>query len=135
MSPFFALLSGSLFTVGLVISGMVNPKKVIGFLDIFGSWDPSLLFVMVGAIFFNLISFHFLMKKKPLCSECHDLPSSKKVTPKLVIGSALFGIGWGLLGICPGPGLVNLATLELNAFLFILSLLIGMSAFKFFLDK
>ncbi|MFT6069331.1 MAG: putative membrane protein YedE/YeeE [Bacteriovoracaceae bacterium] len=119
-----------IFAFGLVISGMTNPSVVIGFLDILGNWNFSLVFVMVGAISFNFIVFKLLVKKKPYCAPTHFLPTNTTVDKKLVIGSAMFGIGWGIAGICPGPGIVNLVTNDSSAFLFIISLLGGMLLFK-----
>ncbi len=127
------LVSGVIFSFGLVYSGMTNPAKVIGFLDIFGAWDPSLAFVMGGAVCFNLISFHFIFKRKdPVLEESFDLPAKKDVDKKLLIGATVFGVGWGLIGICPGPSIVNLVTLHLNSFLFVGSMIVGMLVFKFF---
>ena len=122
-----SLLSGILFSIGLVISGMINPVKVIGFLDIFRSWDYSLAFVMGGAIVFNLITFKFILKrKKSILGESFHIVKTKNIDSKLIIGSALFGIGWGTLGICPGPAIVNIVQLNSSIFLFILSMLAGM---------
>lgn len=127
-----AFLSGIIFSVGLVISGMVNPHKVIGFLDVFGEWDISLMFVMGGAVSFNLIAFRLVTKRdKPFFSENWHLPTASDLDKKLLIGSALFGIGWGIAGICPGPGIVNLVTLKLEAFYFVLSMIMGMLLFHF----
>tara|TARA_Y100000590_G_scaffold281237_1_gene316016 strand:- start:48562 stop:48978 length:417 start_codon:yes stop_codon:yes gene_type:complete len=126
-----SFISGIIFALGLVISGMTNPDKVIGFLDITGNWDYSLMFVMIGAISVTFVMFKVLTKKKPYCGEEHFLPTKKEVDKKIIIGSALFGIGWGMTGVCPGPGFVNLATNESAAFLFIISLLVGMILFKF----
>jgi uncharacterized membrane protein YedE/YeeE len=126
-----SLLSGIIFAFGLVISGMTNPDKVIGFLDILGQWNPSLIFVMVGAILFNFISFKILLKKEaPLCAQKYHLPENKSIDKKLLIGSSLFGIGWGILGICPGPGIVNLVTFNPSTLLFVLSMIVGMFLFK-----
>ncbi len=127
-----ALLSGFLFAIGLVISGMTNPKKVIGFLDIFGSWDYSLAFVMIGAIAINVLTFNFVKRKKPLFSLDFILPLKKSVDSRLIIGASLFGIGWGLVGICPGPGIVNLMSLNSSAALFVVSMVAGMYLFKKF---
>ena len=125
------LVSGIIFSFGLVFSGMTNPEKVIGFLDIFGKWDPSLAFVMGGAVIFNLISFHFILKRKaPLFEQSFDLPLKVEIDKKLIIGASIFGVGWGLIGICPGPSIVNLVTLNLNSFLFVGSMIIGMFVFK-----
>lgn len=130
MKNLIGLLSGIVFGVGLVISGMTNPIKVVGFLDIFGEWDYSLAFVMGGAVVINLILFTLILKRKPLLEEDHSLPSIFKVDKKLISGSALFGIGWGLVGICPGPGIVNLVTLNINSIVFIISMITGMIIFK-----
>lgn len=128
-----SLISGLLFGIGLVISGMVNPDKVKGFLDITRTWDPSLMFVMGGAVVFNFFSFKYIKtKSKPLTSDVFHWPTIKDVNKRLIIGSALFGIGWGIGGICPGPGLVNLATLDPKAVIFVTSMLVGMYLFKIF---
>jgi len=130
MNYFISLLSGFVFSLGLVVSGMINPSKVKGFLDIFGNWDYSLAFVMGGAVIFNIISFKILKNKKPLCADSHFLPTKNKADRNLVIGAILFGAGWGLIGICPGPALVNIATLSTDIFIFIGAMLFGMVLFS-----
>jgi len=96
--------SGLLFSIGLIISGMVNPQKVTDFLDIVGDWDPSLAFVMGGALATTAIGFRLALRRKtPLYGKRHFLPTSTVITPQLIVGSAFFGIGWGLAGLCPGP--------------------------------
>lgn len=133
MSTLFSLLAGIVFAIGLSVSGMVNPDKVIGFLDIFGSvgkWDYALAFVMGGAVVFNFFSFRFLIKRKPLFDSCISLPTNKTIDKKLVAGSAMFGIGWGLMGVCPGPGIVNLATLNPTAIIFVVSLIVGVLLYR-----
>lgn len=126
-----ALISGVLFSIGLVVSGMTNPSIVIGFLDIFGEWNYSLAFVMGGAIAVNLISFKYILSKpEPLCDTEHYVPTNTIIDKKLVIGSAIFGIGWGILGICPGPGVVNIVTLHPTAIGFIGSMIVGMVLFE-----
>lgn len=127
-----SFLSGIIFAIGLVISGMTNPEKVKGFLDILGNWDISLAFVMVGAIFLNFFTFRKITKNKPLFANTHFLPERNDIDLKLILGATLFGIGWGLLGICPGPGIVNLVTLDTNAIIFVLSMTTGMFIFKLF---
>ena len=122
--------SGAIFAVGLSISQMINPYRVKGFLDIFGNWDYSLAFVMAGAVLFNLFAFKFIKSKKPLCSEAHFWPEKKDVDKRLIVGAVLFGVGWGLIGICPGPAIVNLVTLKKEAFIFVLSMIAGMYLFK-----
>ncbi len=129
-----SFLAGFIFTIGLTVSGMINPEKVKGFLDIFGDWDYSLAFVMGGAVVFNFIAFKFLIKKKPVFASSHNLPTKLIVDRDLIIGAILFGIGWGLIGICPGPGIVNLITMETNIFIFVGSMLTGMYLFGLF-DK
>jgi uncharacterized protein len=131
MGMILSLVGGMIFSVGLVISGMINPDKILGFLDVFGKWDYSLAFVMGGAVIFNLISFRIVTQRKPLFNTKHFLPSTLIIDKKLVIGSALFGIGWGILGICPGPGIVNLITLNTTAFLFVGSMSLGMIIFTY----
>ena len=131
MKNLVSLITGVIFAVGLVISGMTNPDKVVGFLDIFGDWDYSLAFVMGGAVSFNLIAFTKILKrKKPLLAEYFDLPGKNKIDRDLIVGSALFGIGWGLVGICPGPGIVNLVTFSSSAFIFIAAMLVGIKCAK-----
>lgn len=130
MSNLFALLSGLVFSVGLVVSGMINPQKVKGFLDIFGDWDYALIFVMGGAVAFNMLAYLIIFKGVPFIGSQFFLPTKKVVDKNLVIGSSLFGIGWGLTGICPGPGIVNLVTLNSNIFIFVASMIVGMLIFK-----
>jgi len=132
MSLIVSLVSGIIFAFGLVISGMTNPAKVLGFLDILGQWDYSLAFVMAGAIGFNLIAFKLISKQsKPLYADKQDLPTNNnKLDKKLLTGSAIFGIGWGVLGFCPGPAIVNLVTFSSSSLLFIASMLVGMFIFK-----
>ena len=129
-SILISFTSGLIFAIGLSVSGMTNPNKVKGFLDIFGNWDISLAFVMIGAIGLNFFSFKKISKKKPLCSDSHFLPTRNDIDLRLILGSAMFGLGWGLLGICPGPGIVNLVTLNSNSILFVVSMTFGMAVFK-----
>lgn len=133
MKTILSMISGIIFAIGLVISGMINPDKVIGFLDIFGQWDYSLAFVMGGAVIFNLVTFKFLKKKeRPFFNENFDWPTKKDIDSNLIVGAALFGIGWGLIGICPGPAIVNLISLDERVFAFVISMILGMIGFKFF---
>ena len=109
----FSLICGLIFGIGLTISGMTNPAKVIGFLDLFGNWDPSLIFVMGGAIVFVAPLFYLLgNKKKPLFESSFQIPAKKNIDRKLIIGASLFGIGWGMVGLCPGPAISSLAFLQ-----------------------
>ena len=104
-----ALIIGSIFGAGLAIAGMLNPSKVVGFLDIFGDWDPSLAFVMGGGILVNAIGHRFVMKRKaPIQCGAFSIPTSTNIDKPLVIGSVIFGVGWGLAGLCPGPVVASL---------------------------
>lgn len=126
-----AFIVGLIFSLGLGLSGMTNPKNVLGFLDIFGDWNPSLIFVMIGAISVHFILFRFIMKREaPLLSHKWHVPTKHEITPSLILGSSLFGIGWGLAGYCPGPALVSLANLNEKPFIFVISMSIGMLIFQ-----
>ncbi len=131
MSRFSEFLVGLLFGIGLIISGMINPAKVIGFLDLFGTWDPSLAFVMGGGIIIGLFGFAFAKKRTSnfLGGALH-LPTSSQIDKRLVIGSLLFGAGWGLAGFCPGPALVTMAAGVPKAMAFVGFMLIGMWLFE-----
>lgn len=126
---------GFLFAVGLGISGMTDPRKVIGFLDIFGKWDPSLIFVMLGSIALHFITFKIIRRRRsPLFSTEWHVPEKTKITSSLIFGSIVFGMGWGLAGYCPGPAIVSLASLEIRPLLFVGFMLVGMFLFQI-LDK
>lgn len=125
-----ALLSGLVFGLGLIVSGMANPAKVLGFLDLAGAWDPSLGLVMAGAILVGF--FAFLVAKRRVRSFLGfemKLPTASAIDSRLLAGSALFGAGWGLAGFCPGPGLVALGMGELKALVFVAAMLAGMVIF------
>ena len=131
MNKIISLISGVIFGFGLTVSSMTNPAKVLGFLDLFGQWDPSLIFVMIGAIIVSS-PFFFLLKNKPLFSESFSIPEIKKIDAKLIVGSSLFGIGWGLIGLCPGPAISSLALLNNHSLAFITSMLFGFLLAKVF---
>lgn len=134
-NSFVALIVGLLFSLGLGIAGMTQPEKVIGFLDVAETWDPSLLFVMIGAVGFHFVTYHLIRKRNsPLFSTVWHVPTKRDLTPTLVIGSFIFGVGWGIAGYCPGPAITALASFETQPVIFILGLLIGMISFKF-LDR
>ena len=124
-----ALVCGLIFGLGLILSGMGSPTKVQNFLDFFGQWDPSLGFVMGGAIAVGLVAFTWAKQRKTaLLGAPMQLPTSTAIDSKLLTGSALFGIGWGLAGFCPGPALMNLSTLNPEVWLFVAAMLAGMGA-------
>lgn|SRR5690554_6003630 len=119
------LFAGTLFGLGLILSGMVNPNKVIGFLDITGDWDPSLALVMVGAIaVFGLGRFVTRAQSKPLAAPSFSAPAEESIDRRLLIGSALFGVGWGIAGFCPGPALVSLVTLDGKVLAFVMAMIV-----------
>ena len=131
MSLLVALISGFIFGIGLLISGMANPSKVLGFLDLAGKWDPSLALVMLGAIIVGLPAFYIAKRRKmAFCGMAINLPDSHKVDKKLIFGSFAFGIGWGLVGFCPGPALVAVGTANIKAIVFTLSMIAGMGIFE-----
>ncbi len=127
MKNISALISGLVFGLGLGISGMMSPAKVKGFLDVTRQWDPSLALVMGGALLVTFITFPFVTKKvKPVLDECFYLPTKKHFEKELIIGPALFGIGWGLVGLCPGPAIANLAVLTPQIGIFVVVMVISM---------
>lgn len=127
---FIEFLVGLLFGLGLLLSGMANPAKILGFLDLFGQWDPSLAFVMGGAL---LVSFFaYLLAKQRTTSFFGDamhLPKATQIDRRLVLGSLVFGAGWGLAGFCPGPALVSMASGETKALVFVAAMVVGMLIF------
>jgi uncharacterized membrane protein YedE/YeeE len=126
-----ALLSGLLFSVGLAVSGMTRPQKVLAFLDVFGRWDPSLAFVMIGAIGVSALAFRARARlAAPVLGERFHTPSTKgPVGPRVVLGAAIFGVGWGLSGMCPGPAVASLATGKLGPAVFVGSMLAAMALY------
>lgn len=128
---FSALFAGLLFGLGLVVSGMVNPAKVIGFLDLFGQWDPSLAFVMGGALIVTAIGYHFVTKNsRPLFEEKFLLPENQTIDARLAVGSVMFGAGWGLVGLCPGPALAAVTLGGLPVLVFLASMGAGVLLFE-----
>ena len=123
----FSLFCGSLFGLGLTLSGMVLPQKVQGFLDVTGAWDPSLALVMVGALAVFMPGYFWVVKPRTnaLCGEPFRLPTKRQLDWRLLGGSLLFGIGWGLVGICPGPAITALVTGQWPILLFVVAMLVG----------
>ncbi len=123
--------AGLLFALGLGISGMTQVEKVVGFLDVFGAWQPTLIFVMMGAIGVHFLLYRLIIRRPaPLLETQWYVPQRKDISPELVCGSALFGMGWGLGGFCPGPAVVSLAGLQARPFIFVASMLSGMLLFR-----
>jgi uncharacterized protein len=132
ISLIFSLFAGLLFGVGLIFSGMTNPEKIIGFLDVTGKWDPSLLFVMLGAISISFFAFRRASKKSAsILGQPMSIPTKKEIDVRLIVGSIIFGIGWGLAGYCPGPGIASIATSNLQPITFVIAMLFGMLAYEF----
>lgn len=121
------ILAGILFGAGLTLGGMTDPARVRGFLDLFGDWDPTLAFVMGGAVLVMALAWIIQPKlAQPLFAEGFSLPTRRDLTPKLIGGSALFGIGWGVAGLCPGPGIAALVIEPFSAAIFVIAMLAGM---------
>ena len=126
------LLSGALFGGGLAISGMTNPARVRGFLDVAGAWDPTLAFVMGGALAVMVVVWRMQRRfAHPLFAEKFVLPTRKDIDARLIAGAALFGVGWGIAGICPGPAFAMLALVPVDAAIFLIGLFAGMALFRF----
>ncbi len=131
MSILSALIAGLVFGLGLIVSGMADPAKVLGFLDLAGPWDPSLALVMVGAIAVGAVAFAIATRsQRTWLGLDFKLPTARHIDRRLVGGSLLFGIGWGLAGFCPGPALVALGMGELKAAVFVAAMLAGMGLFE-----
>ena len=136
MKTFIAFTVGLIFSIGLGISGMTQTQNVRGFLDVMGEWNYSLIGVMGGAILVHSILFYFIKKKSsPLLDSKFYLPTRKDLDWRLITGSALFGIGWGWAGICPGPGIVAATSGDLNVIIFLSFMIFGMGVFKLVEDK
>ncbi|MCM2678356.1 YeeE/YedE family protein [Echinimonas agarilytica] len=132
MTHLISLISGVLFGIGLTISGMVNPDKVIGFLDVTGHWDPSLAFVMGGALMIYLPGYWFYGRHQNQAISGGNMqwPQSQRIDRKLILGATLFGLGWGLVGLCPGPALSSLLSGNPSIGLFVVSMFIGFALAK-----
>jgi uncharacterized membrane protein YedE/YeeE len=129
MQALASFLCGLIFGAGLLISGMTQPAKVLGFLDIFGRWDPTLAFVMAAALAISSVGYMLARhQKRPILAAQHFWPSRADINRPLVIGSLFFGTGWGLVGLCPGPALENLVSLSPRVFVFVMAMIAGMGA-------
>ena len=126
-----SLAAGLIFGLGLILSGMANPEKVLGFLDLAGQWDPSLALVMVGAIAVGVVAFQWAGRRSSsYLGQSFGIPTSTLIDRRLVVGSLMFGAGWGLAGFCPGPALVALGAGEQKAFVFVLAMVAGMMVYE-----
>lgn len=131
MHALSAFATGLVFGIGLVISGMTDPGKVIGFLDLAGAWDPSLALVMGGAIGVGFFAFRLAARRaSSVLGDPMLLPTARNIDKRLIIGSMLFGIGWGIAGYCPGPALVSLASGEIKPVMFVLAMIVGMLIYE-----
>lgn len=136
MRALLALLSGLLFGAGLAISGMMDPARVRGFLDVAGDWDPTLAFVMGGALFVMAIAWQIQRRlTRPLADAHFSLPGTTRIDARLLGGAALFGIGWGLAGLCPGPAIASLAVNPQPAAIFVVAMIAGMALFRFLEER
>lgn len=123
----YSLLAGIIFGAGLTVSDMVNPARVLNFLDVAGNWDPTLIFVMAGGLAVTSLGYRLVFRRgAPLIGDKFNLPTKRQIDLPLISGSALFGVGWGLAGICPGPALTDLETLEPKVLVFVVAMLVGM---------
>ena len=124
---------GFLFGLGLAISEMINPQKIINFLDVFGNWDPSLLLVLASATTTTLISFRYILKReKPVLSDQFETPKKNKLGVSLILGAIIFGIGWGLVGLCPGPAIASLSYFRWESIVFLLAMVAGLYMDRFY---
>ena len=126
-----ALLAGLLFGLGLAVSQMINPAKVLAFLDIAGRWDPSLAFVMIGALAVTALGYRLaLQRAAPILADRFEVPTAREIDRRLLAGAVLFGIGWGLVGFCPGPAIASLAFGVKESLIFAAAMLAGMALFR-----
>ncbi|MBV1840968.1 MULTISPECIES: YeeE/YedE family protein [Photobacterium] len=127
VSSLIALFSGVLFGMGMMVSGMVDPVNVLGFLDLAGEWDPSLAFVMGGALLVFAPAYLLIIRKRPqpVCEQTFHLSKKKDIDSRLIAGSVLFGLGWGIAGICPGPALTSLSGGSFEMLVFVVSMILG----------
>ncbi|MFO0623733.1 MAG: YeeE/YedE family protein [Polyangia bacterium] len=127
MRSLTSFLLGALFGIGLIVSGMIHPQKVQDFLDVSGQWDASLALVMGGALLVTALTFPLIVKRRePLLATKFHLPTAKEIDAKLIVGAALFGIGWGLGGFCPGPAIVGLLSGSTAPIVFVAAMIVGM---------
>ena len=126
MKTFMGYIAGLLFSLGLALAGMTDPARVLGFLDIFGAWDPTLMFVLGGAVVTTFIGYRLVFRReRPMLGETFQLPTRRDLDARLIGGAALFGIGWGLSGYCPGPAIASIAGLTAPLFAMLVAMVAG----------
>ncbi|NOQ15385.1 MAG: YeeE/YedE family protein [Methyloprofundus sp.] len=131
-----ALLSGIIFGLGLALSQMIDPNKVLNFLDVTGNWDPSLAFVMMGALAVSILSFHFILKRSaPVLESSFHMSKQVVITRPLVLGAGLFGIGWGMAGYCPGPAVASLGLFSAEGIIMVVAIYAGFFSHRWFAKK
>jgi uncharacterized membrane protein YedE/YeeE len=131
-----ALLCGIIFGIGLSLSQMISPNKVLNFLDITSNWDPSLIFVMLGALAVAFVSFKWILKRPaPILAENFQLSRKSSVDKSLILGAAIFGIGWGISGYCPGPAVTSLGLLSLESVIMVVAIYLGFFAYNRFFEQ
>ena len=131
-----ALVAGTLFGLGLAVSGMINPAKVVGFLDVAGGWDPTLMFVMGGAMLITVPAFRLILNRpRPILADGFALPTKSALDARLLGGAALFGVGWGLSGFCPGPAVAALVTGLTPVFTFVAAMMAGMALYAWVFER
>ncbi|MGJ8667900.1 MAG: DUF6691 family protein [Oceanococcus sp.] len=136
MKNLIALISGVLFGLGLALSNMMDPAKVLNFLDLSGQWDPSLMLVMGGAIGVTLPGFWLVLKRPhPLLDKQFYVPDARNINASLLLGAAMFGVGWGLAGLCPGPAIAGLATGKVDLLIFVVTMLLGYRGMAWLEDR
>ncbi|WP_415404781.1 DUF6691 family protein [Tateyamaria sp. SN3-11] len=136
MRTFYTFLVGVLFGTGIALSGMANPAKVINFFDVFGTWDPSLAFVMGGAVVTTWIGYRLVLRRSaPVFEPTFDIPQKRTLDTRLLAGAGIFGVGWGIAGFCPGGALPALGTLDSRVIIFVAALVVGMLGTRFLLDR
>jgi uncharacterized membrane protein YedE/YeeE len=128
--------AGLVFGIGLTVAQMTNPAKVLAFLDLFGDWDPSLAFVMGGAVLVTFLGFRLLRARTaPVCDSAMQWPTATAIDARLIGGAALFGLGWGLVGLCPGPAIASLGIAPQRTILFVAAMLAGMAVVRWFVER
>ncbi len=136
MKQLLALIAGVVFGIGLTVSGMTDPARVRGFLDLFGNWDPTLAFVMGGALIVMVVAWLVQPRMvRPLVDTSWHLPGTRHLDGKLLGGAALFGVGWGLGGLCPGPAIASLGTAPMSVAVFVIAMIAGMSLHRLVADR